>query len=39
MSFPFWSVTDHLASGKFVATFFLATLAEIGCDNVRLEDV
>jgi hypothetical protein len=39
MSFPLWSVTNHLARGKFAATFFLASLAEIGCETVRLEDV
>jgi len=33
------SVAHKLARGKFAATFFLATLAEIGCENVRLEDV
>ena len=33
------SIAIKLARGKFAATFFLASLAEIGCDTVRLEDV
>ncbi len=33
------SIANKLARGKFAATFFLASLAEIGCDTVRLEDV
>jgi 3-mercaptopyruvate sulfurtransferase SseA len=33
------SVANKLARGKFAATFFLASLAEIGCENVRLADV
>jgi hypothetical protein len=39
MSFPFWNIANMLARGKFAAIFFLASLAEIGCENVRLEDV
>jgi hypothetical protein len=39
IAFPFWSVTNRLARGKFAAIFFLASLAEIGCETVRLEDV
>ena len=31
------SITSKL--GTFAATFFLASLAEIGCEIVRLEDV
>ena len=33
------SITSKLGRGTFAATFFLASLAEIGCDIVRLEDV
>ena len=33
------SIANKLARGAFTATFFLATLAEIGCETVRLEDV
>jgi hypothetical protein len=33
------SIANKLARGKFAATFFLASLAEIGCEIVRLEDV
>ena len=32
------SIANKLARGKFAATFFLATLVEIGCENVRLKD-
>jgi hypothetical protein len=33
------SVANKLARGAFAATFFLASLAEIGCASVRLEDI
>ena len=33
------SVANKLSRGAFTATFFLATLVEIGCQNVRLEDI
>jgi Domain of unknown function (DUF6471) len=33
------SIANKLSRGAFSATFFLASLAEIGCDIVRLEDV
>ena len=33
------SITSKLGRGTFAATFFLAALAEIGCEIVRLEDV
>lgn len=33
------SVANKLARGTFAATFFLASLAAIGCENVRLEDI
>jgi len=33
------SIANKLSRGAFTATFFLATLAEIGCQNVRLEDI
>lgn len=33
------SIANKLARGKFAATFFFASLAEIGCDTVRLVDV
>ncbi|MGO4682985.1 DUF6471 domain-containing protein [Hyphomicrobium sp. 2TAF46] len=33
------SVANKLSRGTFAATFFLASLAAIGCENVRLEDV
>ena len=32
-------ITNKLARGAFTATFFLAALAEIGCQIVRLEDL
>ncbi|MGI8568386.1 MAG: DUF6471 domain-containing protein [Methylocella sp.] len=32
------SITRKLGRGTFAATFFLASLAEIGCEIVRLED-
>lgn len=33
------SITNELARGTFTATFFLATLAALECEGVRLEDV
>lgn len=33
------SVANKLSRGTFQATFFLASLAAIGCETVRLEDV
>jgi hypothetical protein len=33
------SVTNKLSRGTFPATFFLATLAAIGCAAVSLEDI
>jgi hypothetical protein len=33
------SITSKLGRGTFAATFFLASLVEIGCEIVRLEDV
>ena len=33
------SIANKLARGAFTATFFLAALAEIGCEVVRLEDI
>jgi hypothetical protein len=33
------SITNKLARGTFTATFFLATLAALECEGVRLEDV
>ncbi len=33
------SITSKPGRGTFAATFFLASLAEIGCEIVRLEDV
>jgi Domain of unknown function (DUF6471) len=33
------SIANKLSRGAFSATFFLASLAEIGCEIVRLEDV
>ena len=33
------SVTNKLARGTFTATFFLACLAALGLEGVRLEDV
>lgn len=33
------SIANKLARGAFTATFFLATLTEIGCEVVRLEDI
>jgi Domain of unknown function (DUF6471) len=33
------SVTNKISRGTFPATFFLATLAAIGCEAVQLEDI
>jgi hypothetical protein len=33
------SITNKLARGTFTATFFLATLAALECEGIRLEDV
>jgi hypothetical protein len=33
------SVTNKLARGTFPATFFLAAVAALGLDGIRLEDV
>ena len=33
------SIANKLSRGAFTATFFLAALAEIGCQNIRLEDI
>jgi hypothetical protein len=33
------SVTNKLARGTFTATFFLATLAALEAESVRLEDI
>ena len=33
------SIANKLARGAFAATFFLASLAEIGCQAVRLDDI
>jgi hypothetical protein len=33
------SVTNKISRGAFTATFFLAALAEIGCEVIRLEEV
>ena len=33
------SIANKLARGAFTATFFLASLTEIGCQVIRLEDV
>ena len=33
------SITSKLGRGTFAATFFLASLAEIGCEILRLEDI
>lgn len=32
-------ITNKLSRGQFTANFFLAVLAEIGCQTVRLEDI
>lgn len=32
-------ITNKLSRGAFTATFFLAALAEIGCNTVRIEDI
>ncbi|MFD0985653.1 DUF6471 domain-containing protein [Methyloligella solikamskensis] len=33
------SVASKMSRGTFPAGFFLASLAAIGCENVRIEDV
>lgn len=33
------SIANKLSRGAFTATFFLAALSEIGCQNIRLEDI
>ena len=33
------SVSNKISRGTFPATFFLATLKAIGCENVALEDI
>ena len=33
------SIANKLSRGTFAATFFLASLASLGVENVRLEDV
>ena len=33
------SIANKLSRGAFTATFFLAALAEIGCEIIRLEEV
>jgi hypothetical protein len=33
------SFANKLSRGTFAATFFLASLTAIGCENVRMEDV
>ncbi len=33
------SIAAKLGRGTFAATFFLATLAAIGLENIRLEDI
>ncbi|MDE2364237.1 MAG: hypothetical protein KGM42_16300 [Hyphomicrobiales bacterium] len=33
------SIANKLSRGAFTATFFIATLAEIGCSTVRIEDI
>ena len=33
------SIANKLSRGTFAATFFLASLASLGVQNVRLEDV
>lgn len=33
------SIASKLSRGTFAATFFLASLAAIGCESVLLEDV
>jgi Domain of unknown function (DUF6471) len=33
------SIASKLSRGTFAASFFLASLTEIGCQNVRSEDV
>jgi Domain of unknown function (DUF6471) len=33
------SIASKLSRGTFAATFFLATVAALGLENIRLEDV
>jgi 3-mercaptopyruvate sulfurtransferase SseA len=33
------SIANKLSRGTFAATFFLASLAAIGCETVQLEDI
>jgi hypothetical protein len=33
------SIANKLSRGAFTATFFLASLAEIGCENIRMEEI
>lgn len=33
------SIANKLSRGTFAATFFLASLAALGVENIRLEDV
>lgn len=33
------SIASKLSRGTFAATFFLASLVAIGCENVSLEDI
>ena len=33
------SVANKISRGTFAATFFLASLAAIGCEAIRLQDV
>ncbi len=33
------SIASKISRGAFTATFFLAALAEIGCEMIRLEDI
>ena len=33
------SITNKLARGTFAATFFLASLAAIGCEAVKIEEI
>jgi hypothetical protein len=33
------SIANKLSRGTFAATFFLATIASLGIENLRLEDV
>nr|WP_298427129.1 DUF6471 domain-containing protein [Rhodoblastus sp.] len=33
------SITNKLSRGAFVTAFFLASLAKVGCKNIRLEKI